>query len=155
MRVVRPLVFGFFLGIWALGCGDASLIKARGRVVKDGQAYTLAAGEGLRMIFLPQAAPDGEHYDSYPAVFHPEEGTFEVVGKEGKGLPAGKYTVSLELMKNKEDLFKGHLFGKNSPILLEVSQANHDLLIDLDAINLDNLLKQPAKPKKTPVRRKG
>jgi hypothetical protein len=152
MRLLRHLVFGLLFGILALGCGNSSLIKARGRVVKNGQAYTLGEGEGLRMIFVPQAPPDGNHYDSFAAVFHPDDGTFEVVGKEGQGLPVGKYTISLELMKKKEDLFKGKLLGKASPIVLEVTGASSDLLIDLDAINLDNLLKQQAKPK--PVRQR-
>jgi hypothetical protein len=146
------LVFGLLVGALMLGCSRSSFIKARGRIVKNGEAYTLPKGEGLRMIFVPQAPPQGDHYDSYPAVFFPDKGTFEVVGKEGKGLPAGKYIVSLELMQKKEDLFRGRLLGKASPIVVEVTPANHDLLIDLDAIKLDELLKQPDRA--NPVRKR-
>jgi hypothetical protein len=42
-------------------------------------------------------------------------------------------------------IFQGRLLGKASPIVVEVTPANHDLLIDLDAIKLDELLNQQRK----------
>ena len=149
MRWARYLGIGIFAAALALGCSGnaASLIKARGRVVKNGSAYTLPKGRGLRINFAPQAPPEGNRYDSYPAIFDPDKGTFEVVGKNDQGLPPGKYKVSLELMEKKEDLFNGKLTGNASPIVLEVTPANPELVIDFDAFKLDELLKQSAKTK--------
>ena len=50
----------------------------------------------------------------------------------GAGLPPGKYRVSLQLMKNKEDQFGGRLVGVKSPFTVEVQRGGGDLVIDLD-----------------------
>jgi hypothetical protein len=155
MRCSTYVCFGLLTLSLLAGCGGSSGLKAKGRVVKNGQPLALSKGEGLRIIFAPQASPDERHYDSYAAAFSSDNGTFEVMGKDGKGMPAGKYRVSLELLQKKEDQFRGKLSGKNSPIVLDVTRENsRDLLIDLDAIKLDDLLKQPEQPKQPVVRKR-
>ncbi len=70
-------------------------------------------------------------------------------GKDGKGLPRGKYRVDLQLMKSKEDLLGGKLLGKKSPYVLEVTGSSDDLVIDLDTAHFDAILAgdKPAKTK--------
>jgi hypothetical protein len=138
----------FVVGVLSLGCGDSAHINARGRVVKRGQPYLLPEGQGLRIFFVPLDSKTGSHFDSFAADYDPENGTFEVKGKDGRGLPAGKYRVDLQLMKSKEDLLNGGLLGKNSPFILQVASAGDDLVIDLDQAKFDALLAGAGKPNK-------
>jgi hypothetical protein len=84
----------------------------------------------MRIMFLPLEPGPGT-YDSYPAMYQPSDGSFEVTGKDGTGMPPGKYRVSIERMKNKEDLFGGRYFGKKSPYVFDVDHNTPDLVIDL------------------------
>ena len=86
----------------------------------------------MRIILAPLETPAGSTYDSYAAEFHPDDGTFLVLGKDGNGLPPGKYRVNVELLKKKEDLFKGSLTGPRSPLTCEVTSASSELVVDLD-----------------------
>ena len=140
------------IGLLAAGCGNSSLIKARGRIIKQGQTYVPPEGEGLRIFFAPLDSPNRTHYDSYAAVYDPDAGTFQVMGKDGAGLPRGKYRIDLQLMKQKEDLLGGALLGKRSPFTCEVTGNRDDIVVDLDRANFDNLLARATQPKK--VRRR-
>jgi hypothetical protein len=133
----------------SLGCGDSSHIKAKGRLVKGGQPYLAPEGTGFRVFFVPLDVPEGKHYESFAAEYNPENGSFQVQGKDGKGLPPGKYRVDLQLMKSKEDLLGGKLLGKKSPYVMEVTSSADDLVIDLDMAKFDSLLagEKPAKAK--------
>jgi hypothetical protein len=121
----------------ATGCGDSSRIKAKGRITKDGQPFTIADGEGgLRLFLVPMNETEGQGHDSYFAEYHAGDGTFEVLGKDGKGVPPGKYRVHLEHMKDKNDLFGGRLMGAKSPLTCEVAQGK-ELEVNLDNAHLD------------------
>ena len=136
------------IGCLVAGCGDSSKIRAKGRIVKGGQPYLTGEGQGLRVFLVPLTLKDEVHFDSFAAEYNPEDGTFQVRGKDGKGLPAGKYRVDLQLMKSKEDLLGGQLLGKKSPFVLEVTGSSNDLVINLDEAKFDSILANP-KPAKT------
>ncbi len=148
MRPLRHCLPALLLSLLALGCGDSSFIKAKGRITKGGLPYHTGEGEGLRIFLVPLDPPQGSHYDSYAAEYDPDAGTFQVKGKDGKGLPPGKYRVGLQLMKDKEDLLGGSLLGKKSPFTCEVTSRGDDLVIDLDQAHFDSLLATGGKPKK-------
>jgi len=152
MHPRRLILSLLLLGLFALGCGDSSHIRAKGRIIKGGQPYLAPEGEGFRVFFVPMEAAKGSHYDSYAAEYNPEDGSFRVEGKDGKGLPPGKYRVDLQLMKSKEDLLNGKLLGKKSPFIVEVT-GKEDLVINLDEANFDSLLAAGQKPAK-PARKK-
>jgi hypothetical protein len=116
--------------LFVYGCGGDGRIKARGRIIKGGTPFVLGEGEGMRMAFVPLEA-SGETYDSYVAVCE-KDGSFKVVGKDGKGLPPGKYRVDLEHLKKKKDLLKGAFAGKRSPFLREISSGSGEIVLDLD-----------------------
>jgi hypothetical protein len=148
MRRLQYLAVGLLIGLFAAGCGNSGLIKAKGRVLKGGQPYRTGEGQGLRIFFAPVEIPGKEHYDSYAAEYHAEDGTFQVKGKDGAGLPPGKYRVGIQLMKNRDDLLGGKLLGKNSPLTCEITGSHDDLVIDLDQTKFDELLAAAGKPKK-------
>ncbi len=142
----RPLIL-VVIGLLSLGCGDSSHINAKGRIIKSGQPYLAPEGTGFRVFFVPLDAPEGKHFDSFAAEYNPENGSFLVQGKDGKGLPRGKYRVDLQLMKSKEDLLGGKLLGKKSPYVVEVAGSSDELVIDLDTARFDSLLAGEKAPK--------
>jgi len=83
------LVCGAFL---CAGCGTKG-VKVEGKIVKDGQAYTVPQGESLSLSFNGKG-PNGEDR-TYPATVTGSDGTFVANGVEGKGVPPGKYQVQL------------------------------------------------------------
>ncbi len=125
------------LGVWvlavllALGCGGPTFYKTKGRILRGGAPYKTNPGEGLRIFFVPLER-NGSTYDSYPAQFSNDGGVFQVMGKDGRGLPPGKYRVDLQLMKNKEDLFNNRLLGPKSPFQCEVTSGFTEVVLDLD-----------------------
>jgi hypothetical protein len=151
MRPLRTLVPVIILSLTAVGCGGSHL-KPKGHVLKGGQPYLLPEGEGLRIFFVPVDPAKSDHFDSFAAEYDPSNGSFQVQGKDGKGLPPGKYRVDIQLMKSKEDLLGGKLMGKKSPFVLEVTSSGGDLVIDLDSSKFDELLvanqSKPAKKRK-------
>jgi hypothetical protein len=130
-RVLRTML-GLMMGFLLSGCSDNHLIKPKGRIVKGGAPFQAGEGENFRIILAPADPPQGSSYDSYPAEYHREDGTFQVVGKDGKGLPPGKYRVGLELIKKKEDLYKGAFMGGRSPFTCEVTGGSSEIVVDLD-----------------------
>jgi len=129
MRRIRNGSVLVLIALFLSGCGDGR-IKARGRIVKNGAPFQLGEGEGLRIVFAPVEA-SGATYESYVAVFN-KDGSFQVMGRDGKGLPPGKYRVALEHLKKKQDLLKGAFDGQNTPIVREVTDGSNEIVIDLD-----------------------
>jgi hypothetical protein len=107
------------------------MIKATGTITKGGAQFHLGTNEGLRIFFVPMDPPR-DHFDSYAGIFDNDRGRYEVVGKDGKGLPPGRYRITIQLIKKKEDLFKGQLTGEKSPFTCEVASGSTEVPIDLD-----------------------
>ena len=139
------------ISLLALGCRDSSYIQAKGSVRKGGQPFRTNEGEGLRIIFEPLNSASGTKYDSFAAAYDPSDGGFQVLGKDGQGLPPGKYRISLQLMSKKEDLWGGQLLGKKSPFTCEVTASGDRVVIDLDQAHLDSAAAS-GKSKKNPKR---
>jgi hypothetical protein len=124
--------------LFALGCGDGkSQIKAKGRITQGGQPYVAEEDASFRIFFVPLEPQSETKHDSYAAEYHRDDSTFLVMGKDGKGLPAGKYRVDLQLIKKKADLLKGKLMGAKSPFTCEVNNGSEEVEIDLDQAKLN------------------
>jgi hypothetical protein len=119
------------LGLLSAGCGS-NMLKIKGRIVKGGQPYVTAPDEGLRILFVPTVPPSPDRYDSFVAMYNRQDGSFQVVGKDGNGLPPGTYKVALELIKKKNDQFRGAYSAPKSPFLVEVNHGTGEVVIDLD-----------------------
>jgi hypothetical protein len=145
MRSLKRSLACLLVSLISVGCGSG-FIKAKGRVLKDGSPYHTPEGAGLRIFFVPMGEITGTQYDSFAAVYDSRNGSFVVVGKDGRGLPPGKYRIGLQLMKSKEDLLGGRLL-KNSPFTCEVAGRWGEIVINLDEAKFDELL-QAAQSKK-------
>jgi hypothetical protein len=141
MKRVTVFPLCLLVVLLALGC-NSSTVRAKGRLIRGGQPYLTGEGEALRIFFVPLEEPKGGRFDSYAAAYFRNDGSFQVMGKDQQGLPPGKYRVSLELIKKKEDLLGGKLMGKDSPFTCEVTSSRNELVIDLDKANFDSLLEQ-------------
>lgn len=85
----------------------------------------------MRIIFQPLSETATE---SFAADCNGQEGTFTVVGKDLKGAPPGKYRVSLQLIKDGNDVFHNKLAGLKSPLTCELVDAKSEVTIDLDEV---------------------
>jgi len=68
-----------------VGCGNSNMIEARGRVTKDGKPFTVT-NAGLRIVLAPIDLGESPKYNQYFAAFQ-KDGTFQVKGNDGQGLP--------------------------------------------------------------------
>jgi len=114
------------------GCGEAKLLRTEGRLLKGGDDFIPEDGEYIQITFVP-IPKDGEFAtDYYYAEVDQDLGTFRPAGKNGKGMPSGKYRVAVELMKNRKDQFGGRFDTVQSPFVFDVDASTDEIVIDLD-----------------------
>jgi len=136
VKTIRCLaVLGACLSLALAGCGGGGGgVKAKGKVtVKGGGDLVIPKGAQLVVVFIPEE----KAADTYPANFPDAAKTdFEVSGKENKGIPPGKYKVTVELNEygppaGKKDLLGGKYAAGKTPIHKEVTGP------DVGAIEVD------------------
>jgi len=94
------------------GCGIPK-VKITGKLMKNGQPYTVAKDTMVTLIFFP----DGENQQqTYNARFKQEVGTYEIE------LPAGKYRTSFVIMEKGKDLLTAPAEFKNKSYDLNKNQ---------------------------------
>jgi len=127
-RFRSPLLM-MLLSLCVLAAGCATKAKVKGKLVKDGQPFTVSDKGVIQMTFYAES-------DSAKAVPYPVDtkvdGTFEVMGKERKGIPAGKYFVVIRAIDPYpgEDLLKGKFAPEKTALTQEV-KGNDEITIDV------------------------
>jgi hypothetical protein len=108
-----------------VGCGGKS--KVNGKIVKDGQPFTVSE-KGVFVLSFVSA--DGTDKTVYNATTKPD-GTFTILGPEGKGVPPGKYTVNLTAMDPypTTDKLAGKYAPGKSTLTAEVGKG--DVVVDV------------------------
>jgi hypothetical protein len=71
--------------------------KVKGALLHRGEPYLPKHKGSVTVIFVPEAEGDTPA-DSYVADVNREDGTFVVNGKTGRGIPPGKYRVTINQM---------------------------------------------------------
>ena len=119
---------------WILtGCGKGDqLIRARGKVVKNGEEFIPDDDESLQVCFIPITDDGKPPRNWYAAEVDPSTGAFYASGAEKKGMPPGKYRVMVELKKNRKDLLKGKFDALKSPFVFEIDDDSEPMVIDLE-----------------------
>jgi hypothetical protein len=127
------IVLGMLILLFLAGCGRGR-INAKGRLFMDGKQFHPGENEFVRLVFVSadegKVKKEGEEA-SFIAAFNSEDGTFQVTGAQGDGLPPGKYRVCVEVMKLKKDLLNGQFNAQNSPFVCTVATGKEDLTFDL------------------------
>jgi hypothetical protein len=129
MRPVSAIVL-VFVCLLAAGCGSGNL-KPQGRLLKKGAPYVPAEGETVHLAFFPDDE-DQPDRGSYPAEMNREDGTFRVLGTDGRGLPPGKYRATVQIMKNRKDILQGAYGRTRSPFSIDLTSATGEITLDLD-----------------------
>src|SRR5262245_37358108 len=129
--LTAALILG--LALMASGCGKSDKLRTQGRLLKGGEPYIPNEGEYIQITFVPMPE-DGKPPDRhYYAGVDQDTGTFVPDGPDKLGMPAGRYRVAVELMKNKKDLLQGKYDQEFSPYIFDVDADTDEIVIDLDA----------------------
>jgi len=101
------------------GCGGGKK-KVEGKLTQNGQPLTVS-DKGVIVMNLV-AAEEGKDKTPYPAEVK-SDGTFEITGPERKGIPPGKYRISLQQFDPypKNDKLGGKFASEKSPLVREVT----------------------------------
>ncbi len=111
----------FCLALCVVGCGSSDTVRVTGSLLKGGQRLRIEDGQWIQMSLHPVEG-DPTKAETFPANVTPD-GKFEVTGKEGAGIPRGKYRVAVRLVKYKareDDAFKNAFDSANSPIIKQI-----------------------------------
>ncbi len=136
-RIRKPaLIVAFAAGLVLLiGCKEnVKTFVVRGKIHDKGQPIKLSKQGRIAMSL---EAGQGLQGTTYNAEVNPETGEFKVPGKEGKGIPAGQYKISIMVMDGigpptpggGMDKLGGKLSGKNA--LLKSITDETELDIDV------------------------
>jgi hypothetical protein len=112
------------------GCGSG-LLKPSGRLLKDGKPFVPGPNQTVQVVFFPVTEGKSDEGGSYPAEVNRESGTFRVVGANGKGLPPGKYRISVRVLQKRKDVLSGSFGVDNSPFVQEINGSTKELVLDL------------------------
>lgn len=134
------------------GCGrSGNTMRVYGKLQKGGEKYIPPTDQLVGITFVMLEGPDKQTQigDQYRAEYDPAEGTFNVPGSDGAGIPPGKYRVAVTQKIKREafdlgnpkrkkrgpdredDTLKDRYGFDSSPIVREVKRDG-ELVIDLD-----------------------
>lgn len=140
-----------FLGL--AGCDPGNTVHVSGHLLKGGQPYVAPDDQTIGVTFYAMAgqleSKAAAVVDEPFAATYGKDGAFEVPGREGRGIPPGKYRVVVirkpkagtarpaprgsKAKFDREKDFLNDQFGPGtSPIVREVKASTYDLTIDLD-----------------------
>jgi hypothetical protein len=136
------------------GCGSNPRIQVQGLLMKGGSLLKPPEGASTQVVFVAMDVKgDPERSigvnEPFAASVNDEEGTFEVLGPDGRGIPPGKYRVSVtqkyrtkhtidrpkargEAPINRDtDLLDDRYSPTGSPLIVEVVDSTQ-IVVDLD-----------------------
>jgi hypothetical protein len=122
---------GLALCLSASGCGGSPNLAVKGRLLKNGEPFRPDKDDIVRITFAPIPEPGQRAMDYYAANFNHDDGTFRAAGKDGTGVPPGKYRIGIEHLRNKRDLLRGAFDADRSPFVREVNGGIKEITIDL------------------------
>lgn len=129
-RSILFLLPSLALGLLVSGCGGSGRLQTRGRLLKNGAPYVPPEGDIVRVMFVPMPTGKEKVTDFHAALFNPEDGTFQAAGRDGKGVPPGKYRIAIEHLHRRADIFKGAFDAERSPIVREINSSADEVMID-------------------------
>jgi hypothetical protein len=139
-RHTAEIILVAFATLVLAGCGSKDTaegrVKPKGRVLENGlpiqvNTLNLPPGDpGMSVTFIKIASVDaGEEIQAQ--ITDASQGTFELIGADGKGIPTGKYRVAIVMAPfGGTDALKGKYSREKSKIEVEVKEGE-DLIIDV------------------------
>jgi hypothetical protein len=77
------------------GKSGSAGVKLKGQLVQNGQPVQPAQNDYYQIVLIPES---GLATNTYPATPPGSDGTFSIDGPDGRGVPAGKYKVTVKNM---------------------------------------------------------
>jgi len=127
--LVLPLLF-------IVGCGKGEhVVKVKGQVTNAGKPLQVAGrdiGLGMVQVEFVRIGEDGQPVGNREGAVADDDGRFEIYGRDGAGIPPGKYRIAVRQWDPypQHDKLDGRFAAGNSTIVREVS-GNEDILIDV------------------------
>ena len=115
------------------GCGGDKKVNAVGRVLKGGKPFTVPEDDFVRVQFVPFTEAGVNPKTCYIAEYNNSEGTFKALGPDLRGVPPGKYRVTIAHEKGRKDVFKGQYDMPKTPFVFDIDAKTPEIVIDLDA----------------------
>ncbi len=155
MPRIRPCPELLLALILLPGCGQGGrTVWVTGKLIEGGAKYETPANQRITITFVASEIQDGQgklvaSTEPYMALYDPTDGSFKVPGRDGSGIPPGKYRVAITSKMDREALNTASPKGKRrsmdrdkdcldnkfgvttSPIIREI-RGSADLTIDLD-----------------------
>lgn len=122
-------LLGPFLAVCLLVCGCSSPVIVKGKLTRGNQPLAIRKGDQLAVVFIP--FKEGETSEDFFTTSVQPDGTFQFSGRNGKGIPQGKYRVAVSMGRRKKDALKGEFAPHTSTIIRTVT-GKEEILIDLD-----------------------
>jgi len=123
---VGLMALGAVVGLAGCPAGGPAKHYVKGKLLDNGTPLKIpSAGlppgdKGVQLTFLP--LKDGQVVDTIQANVDPQAGTFDVPGPDGKGLPAGKYKVTLRVGPyGSADVYKDAFAQSKTPFNCEIT----------------------------------
>jgi len=124
------------LSALAVGCNGGGQLKVEGKLQQNGTPVTHSgATETLLVTFKSADAAGGRSFT--PAVAE-ATGAFTLAGGDGKGIPAGTYTVEVTCVPygppkpgRQGDRFQGRFAVGKSPLSVEIKPETKSVTIDV------------------------
>ena len=135
MRYLTIILPTLLLSITLCGCDRSPVLhKVKGQVTLGGEPLIVDEDdeEHLSIKFVPINEDGSPPKNMFFAQVDNATGNFTAVGGQLKGVPAGTYRVSVELLRRKRDQFNGKYDSDNSPFTVDVETGKEFVIIDLD-----------------------
>lgn len=119
------------IALTALSGCSSGLLHPHGRVTSEGEVLRGRKGERL-LVIMHRLDEGNKELDSFIANIKPEAG-FEVHGHHGKGIPPGKYRISVQITnkKGENDRLKGAFGPEKSPFVRDITDDDEEIVVDI------------------------
>jgi hypothetical protein len=131
-RVVAGLAVALLGGLSA-GCGGGDGVRGvpvKGTVVVNGKPLQLKGSEQLAISLVRL---DGGQSVAATGSYNPGDGSFTVAGPTNRGIPEGKYRITVSTNdygpRSQGDRFRGLFGANNSPLVVTLNSDNADRLV--------------------------
>jgi hypothetical protein len=114
-----------------VGCGDKRM-NTKGRIMKGGSVFIVPEDDFVRVTFIPVMKDGQNPLTCYIAEYNNKEGTFKALGPDLRGIPEGKYRITIAHERKKTDLFKGAYDIQKTPFVFDINSSTQEIVIDLD-----------------------
>lgn len=111
------------------GCGPR-MVQVKGKVTASGKPLKKDAWEIIQVVFIPQPEVEDKPSQMYAAQL--EGSSFQILGRRNRGIPAGKYRVSVMFTGGRRSGKKTENLATSSVAVIRDVNGKDEIVIDVD-----------------------